>query len=497
MYFYEVGITAKKTYEELEQDYQNLEQRYDLLHQQLDELKRMIFGQKSERFVSNVVSNQLSLELDGQTQKREQEDQSSTQTINYTRKKKKKPSRQALPDHLPRAPYIIEPEEDTTGMKLIGEEITEILAKQPSRLFVIQFIRKKYAKADGSGILIGDLPSRAIQKGLAHETVLADILVSKYVDHLPLYRQAKIFAREGVKIATSTMNDWVRASCKLLEPLYEALKKDILLNDYLQVDESPIKVLDNKKKGKTHLGYHWLYHSIGVPLVLFDYQKGRGREGPRQMLKNFKGYLQTDGYSVYDEFGKNKDITLMGCMAHARRYFDKALDNDQTRAQHFLKEVQQLYALESNLREQQVDWKKRLADRQELALPILKRLKIWLQTEQTKVLPKSAIGKAINYSLVRWDKLCVYASNGGLEIDNNLIENQVRPLALGRKNYLFAGSHQGAKNAAILYSLFGSCKLNGLDPFKYLEAVLDKLPDYPINKISDLLPCYLRFKEEG
>ena len=491
-----MGTTTKKTYKELQEAYQNLEQRYDLVQQQLDELRRMIFGQKSERFVSNIVPNQLSLELDGQKQKAKEEEQASNQTISYTRKKKKKPSRQALPDHLPRAQHIIEPQEDTTGMKLIGQEITEILAKQPSRVFVIQFIRNKYAKADGSGILIGKLPSRAIQKGLAHETVLADILVSKYVDHLPLYRQAKIFAREGVTIATSTMNDWVKASCKLLEPLYEALKKDILLNDYLQVDESPIKVLDKKKKGKTHLGYHWLYHSTEVPLVLFDYQKGRGREGPRQMLKNFKGYLQTDGYSVYDEFGKNKDITLMGCMAHARRYFDKAQDNDLARAQHFLQEVQQLYALESNLREQQADWDKRLAARQELALPILKMLKLWLQTEQAKVLPKSAIGKAINYSLVRWDKLCVYAGHGGLEIDNNLIENQVRPLAIGRKNYLFAGSHQGAKHAAILYSLFGSCKLNGLDPFKYLHAVLDKLPDHPINKISELLPCYLRFMEE-
>lgn len=492
-----MGTTTKKTYKQLEQDYQNLEQRYNSLHRQLDDLRRMIFGQKSERFISDVVSNQLSLGLEGQKQKVEEKNQPETQTISYTRKKKKEPSRQALPDHLPRAQQIIEPEEDTTGMKLIGEEITEILAKQPSRLFVIQFIRKKYAKADGSGIVIGKLPSRAIQKGLAHEMVLADILVSKYVDHLPLYRQAKIFAREGVKIATSTMNDWVKASCKLLEPLYEALKKDILLNDYLQVDESPIKVLDRKKKGKTHLGYHWLYHSIGVPLVLFDYQKGRGREGPRQMLKDFKGYLQTDGYTVYDEFGKNKDITLMGCMAHARRYFDKALDNDQARAQHFLAEVQQLYALESNLRDQQADWKKRLSARQELALPILNRLRVWLKTEQAKVLPKSAIGKAINYSLVRWDKLCVYAGNGGLEIDNNLIENQVRPLALGRKNYLFAGSHQGAKHAAILYSLFGSCKLNGLDPFKYLHAVLDKLPDHPIIRISELLPCYVRFEEEG
>ena len=487
----------KQSYQELQNAYHELEQKYELVQHQLDQLKRMIFGSKSERFIPSDVPGQLSLDLDGEKTAPKETEQTPSETISYTRKKKNKPTRQALPDHLPRAQHIIEPQEDTTGMKLIGEEITEVLAKQPSRVFVIQFIRRKYAKADGSGIVIGKLPSRAIEKGLAHETVLADIIVSKYVDHLPLYRQAKIFEREGVSIASSTMSDWVRSCCLLLEPLYEALKKEILLNDYLQVDESPIKVLDKKKKGKTHLGYHWLYLSKDNPLVLFDYQKGRGREGPREMLKNFKGYLQTDGYVVYDEFGKNKDITLLGCMAHARRYFDQAKDNDEVRAQYFLKEIQHLYQLEGALRDQQADWEKRLEARQKIAVPILNSMRQWLEKEQAKVLPKSAIGKAINYSLLRWDKLCGYTQHGGLEIDNNLIENQVRPLALGRKNYLFAGSHRGAKNAAILYSLLGSCKLNGLDPFKYLHAILDKLPDHPVNKISELLPCCVRFEEKG
>ena len=481
--------------EELKNSNLELRQKNELLHQELSELKRLIFGAKSERFISETLPGQLSLELEAEKNE-DRAKEAEVETITYKRKKKNHPNRQPLPDHLPRTQVIIEPEEDTSEMKLIGQEVTEILAKQPSRLFVIQFIRNKYAKKDGSGIVIGKMPSRAIEKGMAHESLLADLIVSKYVDHLPLYRQSKILLREGVRIPLSTMNDWVSKCCRLLHPLYEALKKEVLKSDYLQADESPIKVLDKKKKGKTHLGYHWLYLSKATPLVLFDYQKGRGREGPREILKNFKGYLQTDGYAVYDDFGKNKDITLLGCMAHARRYFDKAKDNDSERAEYMLRKIQQLYELERELRDQEADWEKKLEIRQKLAVPILDSMKQWMQEERKNVLPKSAISKAINYSLARWEKLCHYTKHGGLEIDNNLIENQVRPLALGRKNYLFAGSHQGAKNAAILYSLLGSCKLNGLDPFKYLYAILDKINDYPVNKIKELLPCCVRFDLE-
>lgn len=479
---------------DLEQTNEELAGQVASLRAELDQLRRLIYGSRSERFTAQEMPEQLQLELGDQPA--EEPDTPEQEEITYKRRKKKKPSgRQSLPEHLPRVERVIEPEEDTAGMRYIGDEVTEILAKQPSRLFVIRIIRKKYAREGGEGVVIGRLPSRAIEKGLAHESLLADILVSKYVDHLPLYRQAKILAREKVNIASSTMSDWVAASCRLLEPLYEALKKEVLLNEYLQADESPIKVLDKNKKKSTHRGYQWVYHAVDPKLVLFDYQKGRGRDGPRQLLKNFSGYLQTDGYSVYDEFEKNQRITLVGCMAHARRYFDQALDNDPKRARHFLTEVQQLYLLEQALRDQQADWEKRLETRQALAVPILNGLKKWLQESYPKVQPKSPIGKAIKYSLRRWDKLCRYTTHGGLEIDNNLIENQIRPLALGRKNYLFAGSHQGAQNAAIIYSLVGSCKLNGLDPFQYLYAILTKLPDYPVNKIDDLLPCHVRFEE--
>lgn len=464
------------------------------LREELKELKRLIFGKKSERFETQKLPGQLQLALEDEPAEKEEPSAVETEKITYERKKKRHAGRRPLPEDLPRTQIIIEPDIDTTGMVCIGEEVTEVLAKQPSTFFVIQIIRKKWAKADGSGVVIGKMPSRAIEKSIAHESLLAYILVSKFVDHLPLYRLVQIFQRQGVPIPTSTINDWVGACCELLLPLYEVLKKELLLNEYLQADESPIKVLDKHKKGTTHLGYQWVYLSKDQKLVLFDYRKGRGRDGPRRILKNFSGYLQTDGYSVYEEFGKNPNITLLSCMAHARRKFVQARDNDPQRAAYFLSQVQSLYHLEAGLRDQNADWDRRLEARQNLALPILQHLGQWLKTQYPQVLPKSAIGKAIHYSLKRWKLLCRYTEHGGLEIDNNLIENQIRPLALGRKNYLFAGSHQGAKNAAIMYSLLGSCKLNGLDPFQWLYAILDKIPDYPVNKISDLLPCHVRFE---
>jgi len=483
---------------------ENIQLKTDLsqIRQELAELKRLIFGSRSERFVAQPLAGQLKLDLDTDAV---QEPQATTQEVISRVSKKKKPVRQKLPEHLPRTEIVIEPEADTTGLKRIGEEVTEYLGKHRATTFVIRIIRPKYAQADEEGILIGKLPSRAIEKSNADESLLADILVSKYVDHLPLYRQAQIFARQGVPIASSTMSDWVGACCKLLEPLYQALKKEVFLNEYIQADESPIRVLsksgsvkDKKrsaKKGKAHQGYQWVYHAKDPKLVLFDYRKGRGRDGPKEMLQKFKGYLQTDGYGVYDAFEKNPSVTLIGCMAHARRYFVKAQDNDPVRAKYFLQQVQLLYELERTLRDKNASWDDRYTVRQRLARPILESLGQWLKAQSQEVLPKSAIGKAVHYSLHRWNKLCGYTKHGGLEIDNNLIENLIRPLALGRKNYLFAGSHQGARNIAIMYSLLGSCKLNGLDPYEYLMAVLKKLPDYPISKISDLLPCHVRFEK--
>ena len=313
--------------------------------------------------------------------------------------------------------------------------------------------------------------------------------MSKYADHLPLYRQGKIFQREEVTIARSTLSDWVAAVCDLLEPLYERLKKEVLKQEYLMADESRMEVLDKTQKGKTHRGYMWVYFAPLINLVFFDYQKGRGKQYPKETLKDYTGYLQTDGYEVYDIlFAHKEGVELLGCIAHARRYFDKALQNDKQRASHALTLIQQLYHLERKAKEQAFDSSDRQALRQQQAIPVLDQLKAWAIEHYPQVLPKSLIGKAIGYYLQREEKLRKYTQDGRLEIDNNYVENSIRPLALGRKNYLFAGSHNGARRAAMIYSFIGSCEKCGINPRDWLKDVINRIPNQPVNQLGQLLP---------
>lgn len=317
---------------------------------------------------------------------------------------------------------------------------------------------------------------------------MAQIIVDKFVYHLPFYRQAQRYEQLGMKIASSTLNGWLPAACGLLEPLYLALRFEVLQATYLQADETPIPVLDNQKKGTTHRGYHWVYYSPEKKLVFFDYQQGRGREGPKQLLVNFQGYLQSDGYQAYEQFEQREDMVLVGCMAHARRKFEQALKSDPTRAQQALLLIQQLYMIERQARELRMNPENRYTLRQQKARPIMDTLGQWLVDEYPKILPKSAIGKAFYYLIARYNKIYLYLQDGRLEIDNNLIENSIRPVALGRKNYLFAGSHAGAQRAAMVYSLLGSCKLQDINPYEYLQDVLETLPEHPVNRLSELLP---------
>ncbi len=293
-----------------------------------------------------------------------------------------------------------------------------------------------------------------------------------------------------MKIPASTLDGWFKGACSLLEPLYQALRLYILASTYLQGDETPIAVLDKQKKGDSHQGYHWVYYSPEQRLVLFDYQPGRGGAAVGKLLKNYKGYLQTDGYAAYEQFEAREDIVLVGCMAHARRYFEHALENDKARAEKVLLWMQALYAVECEAREKALSVEDRYLLRQQKARPVMDLLGEWVVAEHSKVLPKSAIGKAIYYLVARYNKIYLYLEDGRLEIDNNLIENSIRPVALGRKNYLFAGSHAGAQRAAMVYSLLGSCKLQGINAREYLQDVLQRLPDQPINQLKELLPPY-------
>jgi transposase len=246
--------------------------------------------------------------------------------------------------------------------------------------------------------------------------------------------------------------------------------------------------LDKDKKDSTHRGYYWVYQNSIDKIVFFDYQEGRGREGPTEILKNFTGYLQTDGYVAYDVFDKKDNITQIHCMAHARRMFNDALDNDEVRASHAMGEIQKLYTIERICKEQQLNFAEIKEVRQRKAVLILRNLGLWLQQQHVQVLPQSLIGKAIAYSLQRWERLSRYTDDGRLNIDNNPVENSIRPVALGRKNYLFAGSHEAAKRSGMLYSLLGTCKMHGIEPYSWLKDVLQTIADHPINKISELFP---------
>ena len=470
--------------------YEELEAKVHLLKFELDKLRRLIFGQKSERYVPVVDAAQMNIPLENE-QLLEQKS-AETEQIIYTRTKKDKKhtphGRKPLPAHLPRKDIIIEPDENVSSLKKIGEQITEELEYEPAKFYVNRYIRPKYALPKDDGVIIADLPTRPIEKGIAGPGLLAHVLVSKFVDHLPLYRQRQQFKRIEVVLPLSTLTDWVKYTADLLEPLYVMLKNKVLTSWYLQADESSIRVLDREKKGKSHLGYMWVYHSPLERLVLFDYRKGRSQAGPNEMLQNFEGYLQTDAYAGYNEITAKKEVTSVGCFAHSRRYFKEAQSVDSDRAEWILDRYQKLYIIEAKARDEELDHEARFRLREQYALTILDEIKTWLNEQCKYILPKSAIGKAIGYALSNWKKLVRYTENGALEIDNNLIENQIRPLALGRKNYLFAGSHDGARRAAIIYSLVATAKRHGVEPFAYLKDVISRISDHPFNKLELLLP---------
>ena len=476
-----------------ESDKTKLESKIAQLQFQVDQMNRLLYGSKRERFIKNADENQMTLPFDVEP---EQEPEKQKETITYVRKKGKRinhPGRMALPSHLPVKEIVIEPEEDTAGMKCIGREVTDQLELIPAKLFIKRYIRPKYIKPEDEETLahkgvIALLPVFPIEKGMAGPGLLAQIIIDKFVDHLPVYRQIERFKRERIKIPSSTINGWQESVSSLLWPLYENLKRRVLQQGYLQVDETPIQVLDKTKKGKTHRGYHWIYYSPLENTVLFDYRHGRSREGPSELLKNFNGYLQTDGYKVYDILSKRKEIVHLNCMAHARRGFEKALPYDKEKADYAMDMFQKLYAIESKAREEELTSEERYGLRLDESLPLLNELGKWMVETYKSSLPKSPIGKAVAYCIPRWDNLMGYLHDGSLEIDNNLAENAIRPIALGRKNYLFAGSQRGAERAAMFYSFFGTCKKNDVNPFEWLKKVLEIIPDYKVSRLHELLP---------
>ena len=477
----------------LEQKNQQLQDKVIYLEAQVEQYKRMLFGQKRERFEAD--SNQLPLPFEPLQEQITQQEEELVEKIEYLRKKRSSAhkGRVALPAHLPVEEVEIYPEGDISEMICIGKEVTEELECIPARLFIKRYIRYKYAPKNKEGVVIGELPERVIEKGIPGPGLLATILVDKYMDHLPLYRLRQRFLRENIPIAPSTIEGWVRQSLEKLEILYDHLLEDTKSKGYLQVDETSIKVLESNKKGACHQGYYWVYHNPIDKTVLFDYQPTRAANAPRRILNKFKGYLQTDGYGVYDKIGARAEVTHLGCWAHARREFDRAALNDKKRAETGLLFIQKLYAVEAEARERKLGPQARKELRLEKSLPYLNAFGKWLTEEVKQTDPKSKIGMAMKYTMNRWDALNACLYDGILEIDNNLVENAIRPVALGRKNYLFAGSHDAAQRAAMIYSFFAICKKNDVNPYQWLKHTLENIMSINHKNIKDLYPQNFKY----
>lgn len=482
-------IALKKANEDLIEERKRLEAEKSYLTAQVKALQRLIYGQKRERFISNT--EQLPLPFEPSSEVKHEQQETTQEKITYTRTKHKKnhPGRAKLPENLPVEEIEIHPEGDLSEMVCIGKDVTEELECEPAKFFIKRYIRYKYAPKTGEGAhKIAQLPERVIDKGIPGVGLLTLILINKYVDHLPLYRQQQIFKRSGIRITPSTINNWVKRSIEKLEILYESLVTHIKSKGYLQADETPIKVLDSDKKNATHQGYFWVYHDPIDQIILFDYQPTRGYAATQDILGDFKGYLQSDGYAVYEKIAKKPAITHIACWAHARREFVRAKDNDQARAEKALTFIQQLYTIEKKAREEKMTAEQRKALRIEQALPILNQMGKWISEENKKTLPKSPIGKAFAYCIYRWKALSDYLLDGNLEIDNNLTENAIRPVALGRKNYLFAGSHEAAQRSAIIYTFFANCKKHEVDPYQWLRNTLQNIMSTSIQELHTLYP---------
>jgi transposase len=464
-------------------------------------LKRMHFGQRSEKMNADI--EQLELRLEDLETNQAAVDPLPTQlaVIAVNEKAAKKPARRPLPAELPREIETIAPKQEACPdcggtLRPLGEDVSEVLEYVPARFKVIRTVRPKLSCACCSRILQEPAPNRPIDKGLAGPGLLAHVLVAKYADHLPLYRQSEIYAREGVELDRSTMADWVGGASRTLRPLLEALKTYVLSAEKLHGDDVPVPVLE-PGNGKTKTGRLWTYVRDDRPAgnnaasaVWFAYSPDRKGEHPAGHLKNYRGILQADGFAGFNRLYETGAIAEAACWAHVRRkFFDLHQGHASPVAKEALERIAQLYGIEKEIRGRSPDDRKEV--RQARSRPLLDAMHAWLKATMSKLSRKSELAKAIYYALERWTALLVFVGDGRVEMDNNAAERALRTVAVGRKNYLFAGSDAGGERAAAIYSLLGSAKLNGIDPEAYMTVVLRRIADHPINRIGDLLPWNL------
>ena len=457
-------------------------------------LQRQQFGRRAERF--GIDADQLNLLVE--TVVPATAESTTASNARSAASVNRKPVRKPLPAHLPRETVIHDAGCEGcpacgAALRRIGEDVAETIEIIPARFKVIRHVRPKFACAQCDAIVQSPAPARPIARGLAGPGLLAHVLVSKYCDHLPLYRQSEIYARQEVDLSRSTLADWVGECAALLDPLIETIRRHVLGGQTLHADDTPVPVLD-PGRGRTKTGRLWTYvrderpaQGEAPPAVWFAYSPDRKGAHPQRHLASFRGSLHADGYAGFGKLFASEAITESACWAHARR---KLYDVHQTEAgpltERALALIRELYAVEADIRGRSPE--ERLAVRQARAGPVLTQLHAWLERILTQVARKSTLAEAVRYALGRWPALIRYCSDGRLEIDNNAAERALRSVALGRKNYLFTGSDAGGERAAAMYSVLGTAVLNGLDPEAYLRHVLGCIAEHPINRIEELLP---------
>jgi transposase len=466
------------------------------LRLQIARLRRTQFGQSSERLDAEIAQLTLALEeLEaGEGERRQDRARDAPLEPEATAHK---PARRPLPEHLPRvvvahAAACVCPA-CGGALRPLGEDVTEVLDYVPASFRVIRHVRAKLSCRSCETITQAPAPELPIRRGRATAGLLAHVLVAKFADHLPLYRQSEIYAREGVELERSTLADWVGQSASLLRPLVDALERHVMAGDRIHADDTPVPVLA-PGTGKTKTGRLWAYlrderphGGMAPPAVLYRYSPDRKGEHPRAHLAGFAGVLHADGYAGFEGLYQQGRVVEAACWAHVRRkFYDLHAARQSPVAAEALLRIRALYAVEADVRGRPPDERRRA--RETRAGPLLGDMRAWLEATLRQASKRSDLAVAIRYALTRWTALTRYVDDGRVEIDNNPVERAIRPIALGRKNWLFAGSDAGGVRAAAIASLVATARLNGLDPEGYLRHVLDRIATHPVRRVAELLP---------
>jgi transposase len=468
----------------------------------IEKLKHQLIGMRRHRFgASSEALDQLQLSLEDEevAQAAEIAETPVDTSSDSEPDPKGQPKRKSLPDHLPRHEDVLSPGEECGhcggSLKTLGQDVTEELEYVPGRFVVNQIIRPRKACACCESIHQAPLPSRPIERGRPGPGLLAHVLVSKYADHLPLYRQSQIFERDGIDLSRSTLADWVGQSTALLEPLSDAIRKHVLQGQAIFADDTPVKMLA-PGSGKTKTARLWAYvrderpwAGEVPPASWYQFSPDRKGARPNKHLAMYEGFMHADGYAGFNDLYRAGKITEVACMAHIRRKFvDVHKSQGSAIAEEAIKRIAKLYGIEKVVRGQPPDERRKA--RQKQSKPVFDDLEVWLHAQLTKISGKSPLAVAVRYALTRMKKLRPWLDHGFLELDNNAAERSMRPIALGRKNYLFMGSERGGRSAAIAYTLIETAKLNSVDPQAWLTDVLARIADHKINRIDDLLPWH-------